>query len=94
VELFGIVWRGRDFLSDEGDNNYNSVGWNPSFYRSRRKYWELGVLRRAVLDGKVELDAEFRLHRIDHETSIAIQGTSWEYSYRLAVRTPFQFTLR
>lgn len=94
VELFAIRWWGRDFLGQDGDNNYNSVGLNPAFYRSRRTYFELGVLRRATLDGGVHLDAEFRLHRIDHEKSIAIQGTSWEYSYRLVLRTPFQFTLR
>jgi hypothetical protein len=42
----------------------------------------------------VELDAEIRLHRIDDEPSIALRGTSWEYSYRLVARTPFQFLLR
>ncbi len=94
LELFGIVWRGRDFLSQEGDNNYNSVGRNPSVYRSRRKYLEIGGLRRAVLDGGVELDFEFRLHRIDDEPSLAIAGTSWEYSYRVVARTPFHFTLK
>lgn len=94
VEVFGILWRGRDFLANEGDNNYNSSGRLPEFYRSRRKYLEIGVLRRATLDGRVELDAEFRFHRIDNEESIAIQGTKWEYSYRLVLRTPFEFLLR
>ena len=94
VEVFGIRWRGRDFLSQEGDNNYNSAGRLTSFYRSRRKYLELGVVRRGKLDGDVELDAEFRFHRIDDEPSIAIRGTSWEYSYRLVVRTPFQIQIR
>ncbi len=94
VELFAIQWWGRDFLAQDGDNNYNSVGRNADFYRARRTYFELGILRRAVLDGGVQLDAEFRFHRIDKERSIAIQGTSWEYSYRLVVRTPFQFLLR
>lgn len=93
-EFFGIYWKGKDFLSQEGDHNYNSAGWRPDFYRSNRRYLEFGVLRRGHLDGGVELDAEFRFHRIDDEPSIAIQGTSWEYSYRLVVRTPFQFILR
>ncbi|MBL8988726.1 MAG: hypothetical protein JNJ80_20795 [Gemmatimonadetes bacterium] len=94
LEVFGLHWRGRDFLSQEGDNNYNSVGLDQDFYRARRKYLEIGVVRRGRLDGGVELDAEFRFHRIDDEPSIAIEGTSWEYSYRLVVRTPFQFLLR
>ena len=94
LELFGIYWRGRDFLSQEGDNNYNSVGANPSFYRSRRKYLEFGVLRRGRLDGNATLDAEFRVHRIDDLKSSAFLGSSWEYSYRLIVSAPFQFVLR
>ncbi len=94
VELFGIYWKGKDFLSQEGDDNYNSVGKEFGFYRTNRKYLEIGVLRRGYLKGGVELDAEFRFHRVDDEPSIAIQGTSWEYSYRLVVRTPFQFVLR
>lgn len=94
LELFGLLFRGRDFLAQEGDNNYNSVGRDPGFYRSRRKYLELGLIRRGTLEGGVQLDAEFRLHRIDDEPSIAIRGTSWEYSYRLVVRTPFEILLR
>jgi hypothetical protein len=94
LELFGIVWRGRDFLSQEGDHNYNSTGRNPGFYRSRRKYLEIGVMRRAVLDGGVEFDLEFRLHRVDDEPSVAIGDSPWEYSYRVVARTPFHFTLK
>jgi len=94
VDLFGIYWRGRDFLSQEGDNNYNSVGVDPSYYRSERKYVELGVMRRTKIDGAVDLDAEFRLHRIDDDPSIAFLGTHWEYSYRLVVRAPFEIVAR
>jgi len=94
VEVFSIIWRGRDFLAQEGDNNYNSVGHDPSFYRSRRKYLELGIARRAKLDGGVEFDAELRFHRVDDEKSIAIGTSKWEYSYRLIARAPFQFKLR
>lgn len=94
LEIFGLLFRGHDFLSQEGDNNYHSVGVDPAFYRPRRKYLELGVIRRGTLEGGVELDAEFRLHRIDDEPSIAIRGTSWEYSYRLVMRTPFTILLR
>lgn len=92
-ELFGIWWRGRDFLAQEGDNNYNSVGADTAFYRSRRKYWEIGVLRRAEIENGVTLDAEFRVHRIDDEESVAFLGTSLEYSYRIMVRAPFGVAL-
>jgi hypothetical protein len=88
-ELFGIWWRGRDYLAQEGDNNYNSVGADTVFYRSRRRYWEVGVLRRTEIENGVTLDAEFRVHRIDDEDSVAFLGTSLEYSYRLMVRAPF-----
>ncbi|MBX3145883.1 MAG: hypothetical protein KF785_03880 [Gemmatimonadales bacterium] len=94
LEVFGIRWWGRDFVSQEGDNNYNSTAVLPVSFRSKRDYLELGLLHRATLEGGVALDAEFRLHRIDQEPSIAIRGTSWEYSYRLVVRTPFEVRLR
>jgi hypothetical protein len=94
AELFGIWWRGRDFLAQDGDANYGSVGADPAFYRSRRRYVEVGLARRGRLDGDVDLDAEFRLHRIDDEPSIAFLGTRWEYSYRLVVRAPFRVDLR
>ncbi len=93
-ELFSISWWGRDFLSQEGDNNYNSVGADPSFYRARRKYWEVGLLRRTTIDGEVTFDGELRLHRIDHLKSIALGKSRWEYSYRLVVRAPFDLVLR
>ena len=93
-ELFSISWWGRDFISNEGDNNYNSVGADPAFYRSRRKYWELGLLRRSRIEGDVTLDAELRFHRIDNLTSIAIGRSKWEYSYRLVVRAPFEVVVK
>jgi len=93
-ELFSISWWGRDFLSAEGDNHYNSVGADPSYYRSRRKYWEVGVLRRTTIEGQVTLDGELRLHRLDNLRSIALGKSRWEYSYRLVVRAPFEVPLK
>jgi hypothetical protein len=93
-ELFSISWWGRDFLAQEGDNNYNSVGADPGFYRSRRKYWEVGILRRATIEGDVTLDGELRFHRIDNLKSIALSRSRWEYSYRLVVRAPFEVVLK
>ena len=89
-----ISWWGRDFLAQEGDNNYNSVGADPAFYRSRRKYWEVGILRRAAIEGDVTLDGELRFHRVDNLKSIALSKSRWEYSYRLVVRAPFEVVLK
>lgn len=94
TEVFGIHWRGHDFSGDAGDNNYNSTGHNPAFYRSERKYTELGIIHRTPVEGGVTLDAEARWHRIDNEDSIAFFGTPWEFSYRLVVRAPIDVRLR
>jgi hypothetical protein len=93
-ELFSISWWGRDFVSAEGDNHYNSAGADSAFYRSRRRYWELGVLRRTTIEESVTLDAELRFHRIDNLKSIALGKSRWEYSYRLVVRAPFEIPIK
>ncbi len=82
VEVFGIWWKGRDFISSEGDHNYGSVGSDPSYYRSDRRYQELGVVKKFVVDSNIQVDLEARLHRID--------GTV-EYSYRFVTRVPLDF---
>ena len=94
VEVFGIYWMGRDYHTDEGDPNYNSAGVSDTVYRSRRRYFELGVARRTRIDSRVELDAEFRLHRVDDEVSEALFDSKWEYSYRLVVRVPLDFRVK
>lgn len=94
VELFGIYWRGRDFVAAAGDNNYNSTGHNADFYRTKRRYIELGVLRRTALPGGGSFDAEVRWHRIDNEQSIAFFNTPWELSYRFVVRAPIDVVVR
>ena len=94
TEIFALHWIGRDFSGDAGDNNYNSTGHNPAFYRSQRTYSELGVVHRTPVEGGVTLDAEARWHRIDQEKSIAFFGTPWEFSYRLVVRVPLDVSLR
>ena len=38
AEIFAIHWIGRDYSGDAGDNNYNSTGFDPTFYRSPRVY--------------------------------------------------------
>ena len=94
LEVFSIYWAGRDFHTDEGDPNYNSLGSDDTFYRSRRRYFELGAIRRTRVDGRVWLDAEFRFHRVDDEKSQALFDSKWEYSYRIVIRAPFDFAIR
>lgn len=94
LQIFAIYWAGRDFHTDEGDPNYNSVGADDAFYRARRRYAEAGIIRRHKIDGVVDLDAEFRLHRSDRDQSQALFDSKWEYSYRLVIRVPVDVTIR
>lgn len=80
IEIAVIVWRGHNFITQEGDHNYGSIGVRPGFYRADRSYEELAAIKRFRVAGTIDANAEIRLHRID--------GT-FEYSYRLAVRAPF-----
>jgi hypothetical protein len=93
LEVFTIQWWGRDFVSNEGDHSYNSQGSDSSFYRARRRYQEFGFIRRTSIEAGLTLDTEFRFHRFDRLRSIAIGTSSWEYSYRLVVRAPFEIRL-
>jgi hypothetical protein len=93
LEIFMIQWWGRDFVSNEGDHSYNSQGSDSTFYRSRRRYQEFGFIRRTPIEAGLTLDTEFRFHRFDRLRSIAIGTSSWEYSYRLVVRAPFEIHL-
>lgn len=92
-EFFTILWWGRDFESTEGDNNYNSVGHDPLFYRSRRRYSEIGFLKRMTIDEIIGFRVELRFHRIDNDESKAISGMNWEYSYRVVVDAPFELPI-
>jgi hypothetical protein len=94
LELFAIQWWGRDFVSNEGDANYNSQGSNPGFYHPYRKYQEIGLARLTPIESGLTLDTELRFHRIDDRRSIAIGTSPWEYSYRVMVRAPFSLRLQ
>lgn len=89
--VYGLWWWGTDYLANEGDNNYNSVGKDPAFYRSDRRYVELGVIKRLAPRGAAGVSADFeaRLHLVDEEGSVALGDSKWEYSYRVIVRAPF-----
>jgi hypothetical protein len=69
-----IVWRGRDFIKDEGDPNYLSLTLAGARYRGTRDYAEAGLARRFRLAPGVWLEVSGRLHRIERY---------YEYSYRV-----------
>jgi hypothetical protein len=93
VELFTIQWWGWDFLSEEGDNSYNSRGFDPQYYKSKRHYQEYGLTRRFAIESGVTFDAELRFHKFDDLESIALGHSKWEYSYHLVLRAPFEVGL-
>lgn len=84
VEAFFVWWRGTDFVTNEGDHNYGSPGLD-GYYRARRYYQELGLVRRHEIERGIDLDAEVHLQRVDGKI---------QYSYRLLVRVPFRLVLR
>ncbi len=94
IEMFVIRWWGRDFHAAAGDANYGSPGEDAGFYRSERKYVELGLSKRVRTRAGTSMDAEIRWHRIDDEESEAFFNTPWELSYRLVVRVPLDVPLR
>jgi hypothetical protein len=69
-----IVWRGRNFVKDEGDPNYLSIRPNGSRYAGIRDYAEAGVARRFRLAPGAVIEVSGRLHRIE---------SFYEYSYRV-----------
>lgn len=83
-EAFAIVWRGRDFISHEGDHHYGSIDSGGAFRRSRREYEELGLVHRRRVADRVDVSVEARLHRVDGD---------FDYSYRILLRTPFALPL-
>ena len=69
-----IVWRGDDFIKDEGDPNYMSVRRNGTRYRGVRDYAEAGITRTFALAPGALIEASFRFHRVERD---------YEYSYRV-----------
>ena len=69
-----IFWRGRNFIKDEGDLNYQSITRSGDRYRGTRDYSEAGLTRRFMLARTAVLDASGRLHRIEGR---------YEYSFRI-----------
>jgi hypothetical protein len=69
-----IFWRGRNFIKDEGDLNYQSISQSGDRYRGTRDYSEAGLTRRFTLARAAVLDVSGRLHRVEGR---------YEYSYRI-----------
>jgi hypothetical protein len=72
-----IVWRGKNFLKEEGDPNYLSLRRDRSRYRGTRDYAEVGLTRTFRPAPAVLLEASGRLHRIEKD---------FEYSFRILAR--------
>ena len=69
-----IVWRGRNFIKDEGDLNYQSLTRDGTRYRGTRDYAEVGASRTFTLAPGASLEVSARFHRVEHY---------YEYSYRV-----------
>ena len=69
-----IVWRGDDFNHEDGDPNYLSRFPDGTRYRRTRDYSEAGLAKLFQPAAGVDLEASFRVHRIE---------PNWAYSYRL-----------
>ena len=72
-----LMWRGDDYLKDEGDPNYQSVRRDGTRWRGIRDYAETGVTRTFVPAPGAVIEASFRYHRIEDH---------YEYSYRVLAR--------
>jgi len=69
-----IVWRGRHFIKDEGDPNYQSLQRDGHRYGGTRDYAELGLAKRVQLAPGAVIEVSGRVHRTEHY---------YEYSYRV-----------
>jgi hypothetical protein len=80
-----IVWRGKNFIKEEGDPNYQSIRRNGEVYRGTRDYAEAGLTRLFRLATGVSLAASGRLHRIEEH---------YEYSYRVLAVTSLRWRVK
>ncbi len=69
-----ILFRGDDYLADEGDGNYLSVRMDRTYYRNLRDYGEVGFTRVFPLATKSWLEASLRGHRVERH---------YDYSFRI-----------
>lgn len=81
-----IVWRGNDYLKEEGDANYLNLRMSGRRYRGIRDYSEAGLTRWFRPAPKVTLELSARFYRIEPH--------NYEYSYRILALTDFGWPIR
>jgi hypothetical protein len=69
-----LLWRGDDFITREGDANYQSIRLDSVPYRQLRDYAETGLTRLFPLAKDSWIEASARLHRVE---------SHYEYSFRV-----------
>lgn len=80
-----IVWRGNDYIKEEGDPNYGGLLRNGARFRKVRDYAELGLTRISRPLPPLSLEASARLHRVE---------SHYEYSYRILGRVTLRWPVR
>jgi hypothetical protein len=80
-----IVWRGKDYIKEEGDANYGSVTLTGERVPGTRRYAEVGLTRVAKLTPLFQVEGSFRVHVIDGEV---------DYSYRMLGHLSLLYPLR
>jgi hypothetical protein len=79
-----IVWRGNDYIKEEGDPNYGGLRRDGSRFRKVRDYAELGITRVGNPVPELQLEGSARLHRVE---------SHYEYSYRILGRVTLRWPL-
>ncbi len=69
-----LFWRGKDFVKEEGDPNYQSLRRSGAYYGGVRDYAEMGLTRTFKPAPGVRVEASARLHRVERR---------YEYSFRI-----------
>jgi hypothetical protein len=72
-----IVWRGRTFIKDEGDPNYQSLQRDGHRYGGTRDYAELGLAKRVQLAPGAVFEVSGRVHRTERYYEYFLQGDQY-----------------
>ena len=80
-----LFWRGREFVTEEGDANYLSIRRDGTYYRNVRDYAETGVTRLFLPAPGVRLEVSARLHRVEKD---------YGYSYRVVAVTSMRWIVK
>jgi hypothetical protein len=83
--LHGLLWRGDDFVKEEGDPNYQSRRRDGTSYRRLRDYAEAGLTRTFPLARDSNLEISARWHRVEND---------YEYSFRVLAVAKLRKPLR